>query len=301
MVTELLGGRDAARAWPADRSRSATPSRIAQQIGRRPRGRPREGDRPPGREARERLPDEGRPRQAPRLRPRSSRRLARRDETHAHRRSTSLTRGGVVVGTVAYMSPEQARGQTVDYRERPVLARHRPLRDADGKAPFRRGDSAAETLTAIIREEREPLTKLARSSRRSVGWIVQRCLAKDPEERYSSTKDLAKELRNSGLTSRRKTERRASLTAKGSSPRRVPYWALAEDVELNDAVGLFAGIRFHDPRLHRDAAQIRALLPRGRRAEDARTRTGSPSPRMGRLSSLKESKRRLRSKLFVRG
>ena len=64
---------------------------------------------------------------------------------------------------------------------------------AAGRKAFER-DSAAETLTAIIREEAEPLLQAAPRLPAPLRWIVERCLAKDPEERYASTKDLAREL-----------------------------------------------------------------------------------------------------------
>ena len=54
--------------------------------------------------------------------------------------------------------------------------------------------SAPETMTAIIREEPEPLAKAAPSSPLSLRWIVERCLAKEREDRYGSTKDLAHDL-----------------------------------------------------------------------------------------------------------
>ena len=102
---------------------------------------------------------------------------------------------GRVMGTAGYMSPEQARGQAVDYRSRSVLARRRSsTRCSTASAPSR--ESAAETLTAIIREEPEPLDEAAPKVPALVRWIVERCLAKDPEERYASTRDLAQELQD---------------------------------------------------------------------------------------------------------
>ena len=64
---------------------------------------------------------------------------------------------------------------------------------ATGKRAFQR-KTGAETLVAIIREEPEPLAQAAPRAPAPVRWIVERCLAKDPEERYASTKDLARDL-----------------------------------------------------------------------------------------------------------
>ena len=66
---------------------------------------------------------------------------------------------------------------------------------ATGKRAFQR-KTGAETLVAIIREEPEPLAQLAPKAPAPVRWIVERCLAKDPEERYASTKDLARDLKS---------------------------------------------------------------------------------------------------------
>src|SRR5262249_58426766 len=54
----------------------------------------------------------------------------------------------------------------------------------------------AETLVAIIREEREPIAGLTPAVPAPLRWIVERCLAKDPEDRYASTKDLARDLKS---------------------------------------------------------------------------------------------------------
>jgi Tol biopolymer transport system component len=119
---------------------------------------------------------------------------AERDETESPT-VEKLTSGGAVVGTVAYMSPEQARGLPVDHRSDQFsvgIVLHEML---TGKRPFR-GASAVETLAAIVRDEPEPVTKHDPKLPALLGWTVLRCLSKDPEERYSSTKDLAKELEN---------------------------------------------------------------------------------------------------------
>jgi Tol biopolymer transport system component len=154
-----------------------------------------------------------------------------------------LTSEGVVLGTVAYMSPEQARGQTVDFRSDQFSLGVVLYEMLTGKRPFE-GASAAETLAAIIREEPEPLTKLDPKLPAPLVWIVQRCLSKDPEERYSSTKDLAKELQN--LRTHLSEAVSAANVAPGEGPhlrRRVPYWALAA-AALTAVLGVFAGIRF---------------------------------------------------------
>ncbi|MFY9552049.1 MAG: protein kinase [Thermoanaerobaculia bacterium] len=107
----------------------------------------------------------------------------------------SPTEPGTVMGTAGYMSPEQASGQSVDFRSDQFTLGAILYEMATGKRAFQR-KTGAETLVAIIREEPEPLGQLAPKAPAPVRWIVERCLAKDPEERYASTKDLARDLRS---------------------------------------------------------------------------------------------------------
>lgn len=102
-----------------------------------------------------------------------------------------LSREGAIVGTAAYMSPEQARGQKVDFRTDQFSFGLVIYEMLAGRSAFRR-PSAAETMAAIIREDAEPLSPATPVSLR---WTIERCLAKDPEQRYDSTRDLFRELR----------------------------------------------------------------------------------------------------------
>ena len=104
------------------------------------------------------------------------------------------TKPGSVFGTVGYMSPEQATGRPVDFRSDQFALGTILHEMLTGKRSWKRS-SAAETLTAIIREDPEPpLATSAPSTPTALRWIVDRCLAKDPEERYASTRDLARDL-----------------------------------------------------------------------------------------------------------
>jgi eukaryotic-like serine/threonine-protein kinase len=103
------------------------------------------------------------------------------------------THPGTVLGTVGYMSPEQASGQNVDFRSDQFSLGSILYELVTGEKAFAR-KTAAETMSAIIRDEPEPLGKSRPQTPLPLRWIVERCLAKDPEERYASTRDLARDL-----------------------------------------------------------------------------------------------------------
>ncbi len=105
------------------------------------------------------------------------------------------TSPGVVMGTVGYMSPEQARGQEVDYRTDQFSFGTILYEMATGRRAFQRG-SAAQTLTAIIEAEPEPISRLNSRVPPHLRSIAGRCLAKEPGERYDSTRDLAREIKS---------------------------------------------------------------------------------------------------------
>jgi Tol biopolymer transport system component/predicted Ser/Thr protein kinase len=103
------------------------------------------------------------------------------------------TNPGAVMGTVGYMSPEQASGQAVDFRTDQFSLGTILYEMATGIRPFHRKTSA-ETLAAIIRDDPEDVAKLSPRTPAPLRWIIERCLAKDPDERFASTRDLARDL-----------------------------------------------------------------------------------------------------------
>jgi hypothetical protein len=103
------------------------------------------------------------------------------------------TGAGVVLGTVGYMSPEQAGGQPVDFRSDQFSFGSILYELATGKRAFQK-KTAVDTLSAILNEEPEPIGAVNPQAPTPLRWIVERCLAKDREERYGSTQDLARDL-----------------------------------------------------------------------------------------------------------
>ena len=107
------------------------------------------------------------------------------------------TQQGVVLGTFAYMSPEQAKGQPVDFRSDQFSLGAILYEMTTGRRPFER-PSSAETLAAILEREPEPVVLRNPSVPPQFGRIVERCLSKDPQDRYDSTRDLARDIREAG-------------------------------------------------------------------------------------------------------
>src|SRR5215510_3597041 len=103
------------------------------------------------------------------------------------------TSPGVVLGTVGYMSPEQAAGQALDFRSDQFSLGSILYEMATGKRAFQKA-TAIDTLSAILHEEPKSLGETAPEAPAPLRWVVERCLAKDPEERYASTRDLARDL-----------------------------------------------------------------------------------------------------------
>ena len=105
------------------------------------------------------------------------------------------TSDGLLLGTVGYMSPEQATGAVVDYRSDQFALGVILYELATGSRAFRR-DSAPQTLAAIIEDDPAPLDSVNPRIPQQLARIVARCLAKKPEDRYESTRDLAHDLRD---------------------------------------------------------------------------------------------------------
>lgn len=105
------------------------------------------------------------------------------------------THPGSILGTVGYMSPEQARGEEADSRSDQFAFGSILYEMVTASQAFARG-SAIETLSAIIRDEPESIVALNPRIPAPLRWIIERCLEKTREGRYSSTRDLAREIAN---------------------------------------------------------------------------------------------------------
>jgi hypothetical protein len=128
--------------------------------------------------------------------------------------STHLTRAGSIIGTPAYMAPEQAQGRDVDFRTDLFAFGVLVYEMASGSNPFDAGTVTA-TIGRIIDVDPIPLSQAANSGSPLLDEIVATCLKKHPADRYRSTQDLVADLDRLSDEENLASPRRAS----GSGPR----------------------------------------------------------------------------------
>jgi Tol biopolymer transport system component len=115
------------------------------------------------------------------------------DLSAATRAVRSPTREGAVLGTVGYMSPEQVQGKPLDHRSDIFSFGCILFEAATGRRPFE-GDSDIDVMHRIMHDKPLPIDQLNPSVPAELRRLIRRCLAKDPERRLQSMKDLAIEL-----------------------------------------------------------------------------------------------------------
>ena len=120
--------------------------------------------------------------------------------------STMLTRMGSTLGTVAYMSPEQARGQEVDGRTDLYSLGTMLYEMVAGRLPFA-GEYEQAVVYSILNEPPEPLTSLRTGVPMQLEWIVNKLLAKDADYRYQTAADLLADLKSLDLSGSGATRR----------------------------------------------------------------------------------------------
>ena len=121
--------------------------------------------------------------------------LSRAEADPSERTQTqSLTEAGVILGTVPYMSPEQALGKETDQRSDLFSFGAVLYEMSTGRAPFA-GATAAEIVVHITRDDPPPMTSLNPRIPAGLERIVRKCLEKDRERRYPSAGELVKDLR----------------------------------------------------------------------------------------------------------
>jgi len=115
-------------------------------------------------------------------------------ENEATMSAAPATEAGTLLGTVGYMSPEQASGNLVDFRSDQFSFGTILYELVTGRRAWRK-PTPAETLVAIMREDPPLLSSAESPIPARVRRVVGRCLAKSPDERYSATRDLARDVK----------------------------------------------------------------------------------------------------------
>jgi Tol biopolymer transport system component/predicted Ser/Thr protein kinase len=162
------------------------------------------------------------------------------------------TAEGAIVGTVAYMSPEQAEGKPVDARSDLFAFGSLLYEMVTGQRAFH-GDSKLSTLSAILKEDPKPVSAVV-DAPRDLEKIIVRCLRKDPSRRYQHADDL-----KVALLELKEESDSGKLAAPGAAvapSRRARMWWVLALALLLLAVGLGTWIRFHAPTAPRATPKI---------------------------------------------
>lgn len=147
----------------------------------------------------------------------------------------TVTKSGAVMGTVAYMSPEQLRGKTIDHRSDIFSVGAILYEMLSGERAFR-GETEVDTMTAVLREEPQEKPLERASIPRAYQDVIQHCLEKDPEDRFQSAKDLGFAFLTLTGTSGRLESR--SL-ARGRRESSVLPWLIAAGFGLISVAAIF--------------------------------------------------------------
>jgi eukaryotic-like serine/threonine-protein kinase len=156
-------------------------------------------------------------------------------------RTVAHTSAGMIVGTVAYMSPEQAEGKTVDARSDIFSFGSVLYEMVSGQRAFQ-GDSPLSTLTAVLREEPKPLSDISAGLPRELERVITRCLRKAPERRWQSMADVTVALRE--LKEESDSGGRAASAPAAVRARRA--WAGAAALTLAVAAGVIGAFVWRD-------------------------------------------------------
>jgi TolB-like protein len=144
--------------------------------------------------------------------------------------SAGQTQVGVVMGTPAYMSPEQTSGRSLDHRT-DIFSLGVLLHEmATGQRPFH-GNSSAELVSAILRDTAPPVTDIRPDLPSDLARVIRRCLEKDPRHRMQTARDVSNEFRDLARQSSTKmaspaisTSRIAAAADSGASREDEGFW-----------------------------------------------------------------------------
>jgi hypothetical protein len=135
-----------------------------------------------------------------------------------------MTQQGMILGTIHYMSPEQALGKPLDGRTDIFSLGIILYEAATGRLPFH-GDTVTETMTQIIRDEPQEPARINPKISAGLNTIIQRCLRKNRDERYANASELGKALEQQlGRASTARYTKAPPTVLTASQPRRRSNW-----------------------------------------------------------------------------
>jgi len=131
--------------------------------------------------------------------------------------SAGQTQAGIVMGTPAYMSPEQISGRTLDHRT-DIFSLGVMLHEmATGRRPFPE-HSSAELISAILRDSPPPVTEVRPDLPADLARVIRRCMEKDPRHRVQTARDVSNEFRDLARQSSRTTPLPSSTSHAAAAP-----------------------------------------------------------------------------------
>jgi tRNA A-37 threonylcarbamoyl transferase component Bud32 len=163
----------------------------------------------------------------------------------SHMETLAKTQAGFVLGTLRYMSPEQARGQAVDHRSDIFSLGIVLYEMVTGQLPFS-GTTALDTLHAIAFEETRPVTALRPNLPPSLQRVVTRCLRKRAQDRYPDAKELVGDLKTvqreveSGISSKAPFAARLQEQWRSLRDRTLGEWLLPGAIAVIGLAVLFS-------------------------------------------------------------
>jgi serine/threonine protein kinase len=146
-----------------------------------------------------------------------------------------LTSEGQVFGTVAYMSPEQARGGRIDARSDVFSLGVVLYQMLTGERPFK-GNTAVDMISSILRDQPSPVSEIRPDVPPHLGRVLRRCLEKEPRDRYQTSRDVYNELK----------DLRAEASSGPASPPRLAAGATSDAARGQE--GFWVAVPVHPSR-----------------------------------------------------
>ena len=168
---------------------------------------------------------------------------------------TMLTRAGTTMGTIAYMSPEQTRGDVVDQRSDIWSLAVILYEMLAGDQPFK-GDYEQAIVYSIMNEQPEYIAKIRNNVPVRIEQILEKALTKDPDKRYQSMEEMLEELKITAQEIKEGRSKKTSVFKLGRRQRKIVYQALVVIL-----IVIAFGVYFWQSRIAEAAPVSIALLP----------------------------------------